>query len=359
MTATPRKPSQRDIARIAGVSQTAVSMVLNGKADVHQLSPATQERVREAMATLAYVPDINGRSLRGGRNGLIGVHTYQSVFPVLPDDYYHEFLVGIEAAAVRARQDLILFASTERADGTRRIYGDGGNRLHVADGSVILGVEPNTDDLERLADEGYPFVFVGRRAAMAPSVPYVTADYAGAVREIVERLAAAGHRMVSYLGIAERFEPQQERADAYREHRAAVGLVAGPDTFTNPEHVTPDLLRSIMSSGSTAVVVETVELGEAFAAAAASLAVAIPEDLSVVLLDPPSRELRGWSHLVVPRREMGAGAVGALLALLDGRLEPGHVDKIACSVLELGTIAAPRQDAAAGQRGRSAGPPAT
>lgn len=189
-------------------------------------------------------------------------------------------------------------------------------------------------------------MYVGRRAVVAPSVPYVTADYAGAVREIVERLAGAGHRTVSYLGIAERFEPQQERLDAYRDHCVAVGLVAGPDALIDPEQVTAELLRSIMDSGSTALVVETVELGEAFSAVAAALAVAVPEDLSVVLLDPPSQALRGWSHLVVPRREMGAGAVEALLALLDGRLEPGHVDKIACPVVGLGTIAAPRQDAA-------------
>lgn len=35
LTATPRKPSQRDIARIVGVSQAEVSMVLNGKPDAY------------------------------------------------------------------------------------------------------------------------------------------------------------------------------------------------------------------------------------------------------------------------------------------------------------------------------------
>jgi DNA-binding LacI/PurR family transcriptional regulator len=359
VAATPRKPSQRDIARIAGVSQAAVSMVLNGKADAHNLAPATQDRVRETIASLGYVPNISGRSLRGGRNGLIGVHTYQSVFPVVPDDYFHEFLVGIEGAAVKARQDLVLFASTERADGTRRIYGEGGNRLRIADGSVILGVEPNTEDLERLAGEGYPFVFIGRRDAVAPSVPYVTADYAGAVREIVEQFAAAGHRRVSYLGITERFEPQKERFDAFHDHLAVVGMVAGPDLLTDPEHVTTDLVRSALHSGSTAILAETVEMAEALSAVAASLSVTIPEDLSVALLDPPSRALRGWSHMVVPRQEMGARAVDALLALLAGELEPGHIDRMACPVVGLGTIAPPRREAsAASQDDRQAGTPA-
>ena len=211
MNARRRQPSQRDIARIAGVSQAAVSMVLNGKADTHQLAKATQERIRETIDLLGYVPNINGRSLRGGRNGLIGVHTYQAVFPVAPDDYFHEFLVGIEGAAVRAGQDLVLFASTERSDGTRRIFGDGGNRLRLADGAVILGVEPDAEDLKKLEAEGYPFVFLGRRDVVSASVPYITADYAGAVREIILQLATVGHRRVSYLGIGERFEAQQEQ----------------------------------------------------------------------------------------------------------------------------------------------------
>ena len=105
-----KNPRQSDIARRAGVSQATVSLVLTGRAAASRIPEATQERIREAMVELDYVPNAAARSLRGGRNNLIGVHTFEPVFPVSPEDYYHEFLNGIEEEAVRAGLDLVLFA---------------------------------------------------------------------------------------------------------------------------------------------------------------------------------------------------------------------------------------------------------
>src|SRR3954464_9051061 len=45
------RPTSRDVARLAGVSHTAVSFVFNGRADGN-LSPATQERIRQAATQL-------------------------------------------------------------------------------------------------------------------------------------------------------------------------------------------------------------------------------------------------------------------------------------------------------------------
>ncbi len=53
---TAGRPTSRDVARLAGVSHTAVSFVFNGRAEGN-LSPATQERIRQAAARLGYRPD--------------------------------------------------------------------------------------------------------------------------------------------------------------------------------------------------------------------------------------------------------------------------------------------------------------
>ncbi|HEY0215853.1 MAG TPA: LacI family DNA-binding transcriptional regulator [Cellulomonas sp.] len=341
MTAKVRKPSQRDIARAAGVSQAAVSMVLNGKADQYHLAAATQERVRAAIAEVGYVPDVAGRSLRGGRNGLIGVHTYESVFPVAVEDYYHEFLVGIEQAAVRRRQDLVLFASTERADGTRRIYGERGNRLRLADGAVIVGHRQSSDEVAMLADEGYPFVFIGRRQVPGAQAPYVTADYAAGTTTVVDALAAAGHRRVAYLGPDERYSPQQERHAAFLVAAGSHDLEVTAQEFADPALLTADRLRTLLDAGSTALVVETPEVGLAIDAAARELGVEVPRALSVVVLDHVAGPVAGWSHLDVPRREMGDRAVTVLLGLLDGELDVDHREVVPCGPLDLATIAPP------------------
>ncbi|MFE6994262.1 LacI family DNA-binding transcriptional regulator, partial [Streptomyces pharetrae] len=68
------RPTSRDVARLAGVSHTAVSFVFNGRAEGN-LSPATQERIRQAAARLGYRPDPVARGLRRRRTAVIGLVT--------------------------------------------------------------------------------------------------------------------------------------------------------------------------------------------------------------------------------------------------------------------------------------------
>lgn len=68
------RPTSRDVARIAGVSHTAVSFVFNGRAEGN-LSAATQERIRQAAAQLGYRPDPVARGLRSRRTAVIGLVT--------------------------------------------------------------------------------------------------------------------------------------------------------------------------------------------------------------------------------------------------------------------------------------------
>ncbi|MGW7178935.1 LacI family DNA-binding transcriptional regulator, partial [Streptomyces xanthophaeus] len=52
----PARPTSKDVARLAGVSHTAVSFVFNGRAEGN-LSAATQERIRQAAELLGYRPN--------------------------------------------------------------------------------------------------------------------------------------------------------------------------------------------------------------------------------------------------------------------------------------------------------------
>jgi DNA-binding LacI/PurR family transcriptional regulator len=337
------RPSQQDIARLAGVSQAVVSVVLSGKAATKSITPATQARIRAVAAELGYVPDVAARSLRGGRNGLIGVHTFERVFPVQAEDYYHEFLVGIEEQAVAVGQDLVLFASTQRPDGTRSIYNGGASRLRLADGAIILGLERNDDELERLAAEGFPFVFIGRRDIPGTPVPYVAVDYPAAVRGAIDELLSWGHTAVAYLGGPVAGDPQAQRRTAYAECLRATGLAPTAPMLAAPDQITAEWLTDLRDSGVTAVLVETYELADALAAAAKRQGCEIPADLSVAVLDsvPNGSAAAGWSRTAVPRREMGARAVAVLQSFLDGAVPATHVEILPCDPLTPGSIARP------------------
>ncbi|WP_114558628.1 LacI family DNA-binding transcriptional regulator [Desertihabitans aurantiacus] len=338
-----RRPSQRDIARRANVSQTAVSLVLNGKAAEHSISATTEARIRQAMAELSYVPDAAARSLRGGRSDLIGVHTFEPVFPVGPDDYFHEFLVGIEERAVELGRDLVLFASTQRPDGRRSIYGNGSNRLRLADGTVVIGLDRDDDELRRLSAEQYPFVVLGRRDSL-PGVASVGVDYVSGVTRVVGMLAAAGHREIAYLRGVKHETPQRDRRTAYTDALSALG--ASPRWYDIARLGRDHGPARWRADGATAVLVEAAEDAAAVQARADAVGVMLPAQLSVVCLDGVSDPAAThWSQLRIPKRAVGARTLSVLADILDGRLPADHQELHPCEERVVPTtISAPLGD---------------
>lgn len=334
-----RNIRQSDVARSAGVSQATVSLVLQSDP---RISPTTRARVLAALREMGYSPNIAARSLRRGRTNLIGVYTYSPVFPVGSEDYFHDFLLGVERAAVQRGNDLVLFTSTEGSDGRRRIYAGGENRLMLADGAVILGVEYDAEELTRLAGEGFPFVFIGRREIPGVDAPYVTADYRAATMRLAEDLRARGHRRVSYLAGAVRRGPLVERWSGFEAGARERGLVVdGPHALT-AEELTVDAVVRALRTGATCFLVETAVLADRFARVIADLGLRAPEDLSAVFLDTGPHE---WgdasSALGIPREEMGRAAVDLLLAIVDGGAPKFDSVVLPCRAPSAATLGSP------------------
>lgn len=349
MAGQRRSPTQVDVARRAGVSQATVSLVISGGAVTSQVADDTRQAVLRAAAELGYTVNAVARSLKGGRNRMLGLYTFEPVFPVGQRDFYFPFLLGVEEATAAYGYDLLLFSSAS-SEGSRRIYARGVNRLKVADGCVLLGRRLHRDDLAQLAKEDFPFVFVGRREVPGVELSYVAADYVRATSDLVVTLARLGHRRMAYLKLADDQEPTRDRAEGFRRGLAEAGI---PDDQvvvhlvddTNP--VTAALLEEWRAAGITALLVEPngddatiVEVERA----AADAGVRIPQDCSVVLLgDPPFRDpdRREWTRFSVPREDMGREAVRLLLALLDSEDGEPRRTYLGCTHIAGDSVAEP------------------
>jgi DNA-binding LacI/PurR family transcriptional regulator len=337
-----KAPTQGDVARAAGVSQGAVSAVIGGRATAQRIPEETARRIIEAANQLGYVANPAARSLKGKSNRLLGVHTFESVFPIDRLDFYHEFLIGIEEEAVAQGYDLVLFASTESTNGQRHVYRDGANRLNVADGSVLLGIASDNSDLVRLAASGYPFVHVGRRDVPGAEIAWVGADYATATAELVDRLADLGHRQVSYVGYVDRYEASRDREAGYRAGCARRKL-APQVTYLEQADVTEEWFDHVITAGVTALLVERHEVVARIAEYAAARGISIPDELSIVLIGAPSgaAQAQPWSTLGIPRNEMGRAAVRLLIDMLTEPNAPReHHVVLPCAAPPESTIAA-------------------
>ncbi|MFC8823863.1 LacI family DNA-binding transcriptional regulator [Streptomyces sp. NPDC057137] len=340
-----RRTTQRDIARRAGVSQATVSLVISGGAASTQIADPTRRAVLAAAEELGYTANVAARSLKGGRNRLLGLYTFESVFPTDQRDFYYPFLLGVAEETARQGYDLLLFSSSGASAGAtagsdtrgagaggtggaeRSIYVGGANRLKIADGCVLLGRNVRREELSALVREDFPFVFVGRREVDDGELSYVAADYVSATGALVAELARLGHRRILYLRALEDSEPTRDREEGYRRGLADAGIV--PDealirTLADPADLSIERVEEwIGGLGITALLVEPTEdnrLTEALATMAGTERVRFPTDCSLALLgDPPSwtPESRDWTRFSLPRAEMAGQAVRVLIELLD------------------------------------------
>ncbi|MCW2493267.1 MAG: Transcriptional regulator [Frankiales bacterium] len=315
---------QADVARIAGVSQTTVSLVLGGNRQGVVIQEATQARVREAAKALGYVPDPAARRLATSQNNLLGVFSFTATFPTAMEHSYYPFLVGIEQEAAEQGYDLVLFTgSSAGGAGARRQALD---RVRLADGCLILGRHLPATQLHQLIEDGFPVVHIGRSAE--PDVPWVGADYVAATAEVVRHLTELGHRTILLVREDDEALPSSDRELGFRTGLAAAGLRRQPKavfrTATPESDITADWVRAKIASGITAIVAEETDSGAVWRALVKALDEAglrAPHDVSIALLGSPPADLAGDripTGFDIPRADLGAAAVRMLAAQLSG-----------------------------------------
>lgn len=322
-----RKVTQATIAELAGVSQATVSLVLNGKADAASRIPEeTRRRVLEVIQQTTYVADPAARRLAGVGNKIVGVFTYEPAFPTEGLDFYTPLLSGIEAAAEETGNDLLMFTSAPVVDGHRRIFHEN-NRLGLADGCLLLGLEMDGSDLARLVDEGYPFVAVGRREA--EGVPYVGVDYVSGTRELVERALVLGHDRFFYLHVDSSGESVLDRLEGFHdalENGALDGTAVVSETRASTGVDLASDWAAIQEFGPSVLFVESPSMAEELVEIARVAGVSVPDDMSMVTLGEQSRQrdqATDFTRFSAPRTELGARAVLLLSRILSKDDQPG------------------------------------
>ena len=202
-----------DVARLAGVSQSAVSRCFTAGASV---SDAMRDKVQEAARKLGYQPNAHARSLITGRSRIIGLvlsHIENLFYPAV-----------LEQLAQRLQQDgyhlLIFISDGHNADDLV------GEILQYKVDGIVLGATTLSSALaQRCADASIPVVLFNRIMAegSAGSVSSVRSDNVGGGREIARFLVAGGHRRIAYLAGREDSSTNLERERGFREGLAEAG----------------------------------------------------------------------------------------------------------------------------------------
>lgn len=189
MTDVPaRPPTIRDVAELAGVSKSLVSLVLRGS---EQVRPEKRRAVLAAIESLGYRPNAAARSLSERRSRIIGV-----LLNDMRNPWFVELLDGLNSVLHDHGLHMLL------ADGRLNSrVGEDLTRTFTdlqADGVIAVGTQPDAAAL-RAAAERVPTVVAGTREPVLPHVDIVANDDDRGARLATEHLIGLGHSRIAHI----------------------------------------------------------------------------------------------------------------------------------------------------------------
>ncbi|MER6774073.1 LacI family DNA-binding transcriptional regulator [Streptomyces bacillaris] len=311
----PPRPTSRDVARAAGVSQATVSLVL-GEKWPGRVSEATAQRVRESAAELGYRPNLAARSLRLGRT-----RTALLVVPALTNEFFARVYTG--AAAVAAEHDfgVVLYPSPDGTGPARDPFASARASL---DGVIASSMA--SDALSALHGADLPLVMLDSDPAGTDAAAHVNLDIAHGMRQVTDHLLGLGHRRFVHLAsavdtwtFAVRAQALHEAVDAVPD--AEVRTVRAPLDVRAGREAAEQAL-TVTGERPTAIVCDDDILAAGACKAARRLGLRVPDDLSVTGFDDLALATAVEPELTtvqLPAEQVGERGMAALLAVLEGR----------------------------------------
>lgn len=306
-----------DVARIAGVSTSTVSHVVNATRPVNE---ATRLKVVQAIQATGYRQDSLARALRRSRTDSVGVVVSDVAQPV-----FAEMVRGVEQHAVTGGYTLLLANSSEdRKSEARALQTLAAKRV---DGIIVAPVaRSDRTGIESIRAAGTPIVLMDRLSAV--NTDYVGVDNRLPMQELVAHLVRVhGHRRVAFAGGNLAVSTVAERCQGYLDALRQADIAPDPRytlTGSGLAFDTRQRVRALLESDQppTAIVSASSESAIGFLEAADDLGLKIPTDLAFATFD-------GFAHADVfrprittitqPAHEIGVNAMKLLLA----RLRPG------------------------------------
>lgn len=187
------KLTLEEIAKLAGVSRSTVSRVVNNHPRV---SAEVRQRVKKIIAETGYQPDPAARSLVMRRSGIIGLVIPRAVQSLFPDPYYPQLIQGIARTCNANDYTLSLFLF-HTADEERRLY-PRVLRNQLVDGVIVTGLRIDGPLLPQLIENQIPFVMVGRPAGK-PEVSFVDVDNVVGAYSAVSHLVRLGYERIATI----------------------------------------------------------------------------------------------------------------------------------------------------------------
>lgn len=304
--------TMNDVAKLAGVSRSTVSIVINGLQQERKIPEETCQRVYEAMRVLNYQPNIMAKRLRGNSKSKPLIALY---WPTgFRNNYMSRYIQGFQSFIQREQYDceLVVRAFNE---GTLRSEID--DILH-SNYSAAIFVATSQDDMDVLdqVHPNIPVVLMNRKSSIYNTV---SADYEAMAESCVLHLVSRNISEIAVLTTDEVHLSSTLRTETFLQHAAQHGItIAQEDILASPAEISGaiEVTQQYLSGHHTAraIYCDSDYLALGLSYTCAHMGIRIPEDIEIIAIGMLSPDFTEYSNPsitidLIPVEEMAAESV--------------------------------------------------
>ena len=277
---TNKKPTSRDVARLAGVSQSTVSRALNGAATESKVKEASYNKIRQVAEQIGYRPNLLARSMISGKSNIIGLVIGDKLGP-----FYQSVITEFIKQTQLQGKNCLVFQLDKRQkieDILEKVL------QFQVEAIVVTAPALSQASAEVCSTAQVPLILFNRFQEGLDSNMVYTNSYQGATLA-AQHLLSANHQHFGYIRYHEDTAEEEEKARAFKdflnkngitkiheikaEYTYESGYQAFLELYTNHPQITALFCTSdLMAYGAMDAAREEIRLK-------------IPEDLSVIGYD--------------------------------------------------------------------------
>ncbi|MDO4662418.1 MAG: LacI family DNA-binding transcriptional regulator [Tissierellia bacterium] len=269
------QPTIKDVAKLAGVSISTVSRVMN---DSKPVSPEARRKVLDAIAKLDFKPNQLARSLVMKKSNLIGV-----VVKDIGIEYMAQMIRGIEEVGRMYKYDIILSST----------YGETDNELNAieflatkqVEGIIVISEDISPEVIVGLKEHRIPFMLLDKFYNFK-KLTTVTIDFEKEEYNLIKFLNKLGHKKIAFIADDVPNNLTEKKVAGYKKAIEEIGeksiiIRTGGNNSDAGYEIGDEVMEVVKKEGITAVASINDEVSIGFINYCYDQKISVPEDLSV------------------------------------------------------------------------------
>ncbi|HFR3110916.1 TPA: LacI family DNA-binding transcriptional regulator [Enterobacter hormaechei] len=321
-------PTIYDIARVAGVSKSTVSRVLNKQTNI---SPEAREKVLKAIEELNYQPNKLARALTSSGFDAIMVISTRSTKTTAGNPFFSDVLHAITAKAEEEGFDVILQTSKSSEDDLQKCVGK--IKQKMIKGIIMLSSPANESFFATLDEYGVPVVVIGKVEGNYQNIYSVDTDNFRDSAILTDSFIKHGRTKIACLHAPLDYHVSIDRLAGYKSSLEKQGIAINPDWVIDGGYTHESALQAacqLLSSDNPPDAVfatDSMKLLSLYRAADA-LNLTIPEQVAMAGYSDPMLSLiltPAPGGFDIPTRKLGEESCYVLFRCIAGKPAPHKI----------------------------------